>query len=189
MHHARPATQSDLDPAASVLAKAFADYAWTRWALPGDGYEERLEEVQHLYLGHALEHGMVLVDEQVRAVAAFLAPDAPAPSEQVQRRVIELHGSRLDALTQVALPHPPAGAWTLETVGVDPAHQGAGLGTAVTSEGLALIDARGAAVALETSDGRNVRLYERLGFAVTSTTAIPDGPVVHSMSRAATHLS
>ncbi|MET0822442.1 MAG: GNAT family N-acetyltransferase [Aeromicrobium sp.] len=185
MHRARPASQFDLDPAARVLAKAFARYAWTRWALPSEGYEQRLEEVQRLYLGHALEHGLVVVDEQVRAVAAFLPPHAPAPSEQVQRRVAELHGSRLEALMQVALPQAPVGSWTLETVGVDPAHQGAGLGTAVTSEGLAAIDERGEPVALETSDERNVRLYERLGFGVDATTTIPDGPVVYSMSRGA----
>ncbi|MFC5677717.1 GNAT family N-acetyltransferase [Aeromicrobium endophyticum] len=178
--------ESDLEPAARVLAGAFDSYAWTRWALPDEDYRGRLHQVQRLYLGHALEHGIVVVDEHVRAVAAFLPPDASAPGEQVRRQVAELHGSRLEALMQVALPQPPAGSWTLETVGVDPAHQGAGLGTAVTSEGLATIDAGGVPVALETSDGRNVRLYERLGFAVDATTTIPDGPVVYSMSRRAT---
>lgn len=184
-HRIRHATPSDLDSAARVLAVAFGDYAWTRWALPGDGYESRLEEVQRLYLSHSLMHGIVLVDEEVRSVAAFLPPDAPAPAEQIQRRVAELHGSRLTALSKLSLPDAPSGSWTLETVGVDPAHQGAGLGTAVIAVGLAMIDQRGEPVALETSDERNARLYLRLGFTIAAATTIPDGPLVYSMYRVA----
>lgn len=182
-HRIRPATSSDLHSAARVLAAAFDTYPWTRWTLPDDGYAERLEEVQRLYLAHALNHGIVLVDEQVRAVAAFLPPDAPTPTEQIQQRVVELHGSRLAALSGLSLPDALAGCWTLETVGVDPAHQGAGLGVAVIAEGLAMIDQRGEPVALETSDERNVRLYQRLGFTTAATTTIPGGPIVYSMNR------
>jgi hypothetical protein len=40
----------------------------------------------------------------VRAVAAFLPPGAPAPAEQIQQRVVELHGSRLAALSGLSLP-------------------------------------------------------------------------------------
>jgi ribosomal protein S18 acetylase RimI-like enzyme len=184
-HRIRPATCSDLDSAARLLAAAFDTYSWTRWTLPDDGYAERLEEVQRLYLTHALHHGIVLVDEQVRAVAAFLPPGAPTPTEEIQQRVVELHGSRLAALSGLSLPDAPAGCWTLETVGVDPAHQGTALGTAVTAEGLAMIDQQGVPVALETSDERNVRLYQRLGFTTAATTSIPGGPIVYSMNRVA----
>ena len=164
-HRVRPAVPSELDSAARVLAAAFDRYPWTRWALPEDRYAERLEEIQRLYLGHALDHGIVLVDDQVLAVAAFLPPDTPAPAEQIQQRIVELHGSRLAALSALPRPDPPAGCWTLETVGVDPAHQGSGMGTKVTA------------------DKRNVRLYQRLGFATAATTTIPDGPIVYSMTR------
>lgn len=185
IHTVRLATSSDLDSAALVLAAAFDTFPWTRWALPADGYAERLEEVQRLYLAHALNHGIVVVDEQVRAVAAFLPPDAPAPTEHMQQRVGELHGPRLTALIGLSLPQAPAGSWSLETVGVDPSHQGTGLGTAVVAAGLAMIDQQGGAVALETSDARNVRLYQRLGFTTSATTTVPEGPIVHSMNRAA----
>lgn len=166
-----------------MLAAAFANYPWTRWALPSDRYADRLEEVQRLYLAHALEHGIVMVDDGVRAIAALLPPDGPAPPERTQRRVVELHGSRRGALAGLVLPRPPAGAWTLETVGVHPAHQGAGLGTALVTASLRAVPPSTGLVALETSDQRNVRLYERLGFATLATTEIRDGPVVHSMVR------
>lgn len=179
----RLAESSDLDVAARVLAEAFEEYPWTRWSIPDDGYAARLEQIQRLYLSHALEHGLVVVDTRLRAVAAFLPPDAPAPSHRLQQQVAELHGARLAVTSELSLPSPPAGAWTLETVGVDPARQGSGLGTAVTAAGLAIIDDRADTIALETSLERNVALYQRLGFTTVATTAIPDGPVVYSMSR------
>ncbi|WP_309132969.1 GNAT family N-acetyltransferase [Brevibacterium sp.] len=179
----RAATTADLAPVAGVLARAFAEYPWTRWALPEDDYARRLVGVQRLYLGHALKHGIVLVDDQIHAVAAFLPPGCPPPEEATQRQVAELHGSRMAALAQAQTPAAPAGAWTLETLGVDPDCQGQGLGSAVVAAGLALIDGRGEPVALETSDERNVRLYQRLGFDTHATTEIQSGLVVWSMSR------
>ncbi len=180
----RQATGEDLGAAARVLALAFEVYPWTRWSIPEEDYEQRLERLQYLYLGHALAHGLVLVDEQLRSVAAFLPPDAPEPGPDMQDEVVELLGSRATALVELRLPQPKAPTWTLATVGVDPAHQGRGLGTAVASAGLKLIDREANAVVLETSDERNVRLYGRLGFLVTDTTVIPEGPTVYSMSRA-----
>jgi hypothetical protein len=46
-----------------------------------------------------------------------------------------------------------------------------------------MIDQRGEPIALETSDERNVRLYQRLGFTTAATTTIPGGPLVYSMNR------
>ncbi|WP_062137828.1 GNAT family N-acetyltransferase [Demequina aestuarii] len=179
----RTATVADVDAGALTLARAFDRYAWTRWAIPDEDYAARLVEMQRLYLGHALQHGRVLVEQHVRAVAAVLPPDAPPPAPSTQDRIGALHGDRLGALAAIALPNPPERAWLLATVGVAPAHQGAGLGTALVEAGLRVVDERGASIALETSDERNVRLYERCGFAVVATTKVPGGPVVHSMVR------
>lgn len=179
----RAATGADLDAAALTLASAFDLYPWTRWAIPVEDYSSRLLEIQRVYLDHALTHGHLLVDEHVRAVGAFLPPDAPPPAASVQERIGALHGERLEDLAAAELPAPPAGSWLLATVGVSAAHQGAGLGTAVVEAGLRLIDERRARIALETSDKRNVRLYGRCGFAVFATTEIPGGPIVFSMRR------
>ena len=92
---------------------------------------------------------------------------------------------RLGALFSTELPPAPDGAWEFATLGVRPTARGAGLGAALIDAMLALIDSRDSEsiVALETSDLRNVRLYERHGFVVTATTAIEDGPTVYSMRR------
>lgn len=179
----RRATEFDLSVAASVLVEAFLSYPWTVWSIPADRYADRLEELQRLYLEHALAHGLVFVDDDVNSVSAFLPPHAPALSTDIQERIYSLHGERLEALMGLSLPPAPEAAWSLATVGVRPAFQGSGLGSAVTSAGLRALDEIAVPVALETSDERNVRLYKRLGFALDSTTIIADGPLVHSMSR------
>lgn len=60
-----------------------------------------------------------------------------------------------------------------------------GLGSAVIAAGLQVLDRDGAQVSLETSDDRNVRFYQRHGFSLDATISVPDGPLVHSMSRSA----
>lgn len=182
----READPDDLDAAAQTLAAAFDGYAWTDWILPPEDRAERLREVQYLYLAHlALPHGLVLVTDDVAAVAAVVPPVGAELPEEAERRVVELHGDRIARLAAVDLP-PPADpdAWTLATVGVRPDQQGRGLGSAVMGAALALLDERaGAGVHLETSDPRNVSLYERHGFVTSAVTEIPDGPTVWSMDR------
>lgn len=179
----RRATESDLAIAATVLVEAFQAYPWTVWSIPSEGYADRLEELQRLYLAHALAHGLVFVDEYVNSVSAFLPPHAPALAADVEQRIGALHGDRLEALMGLSLPPAPEAAWSLATVGVRPAFQGSGLGSAVTLAGLRVLDEIEVSVALETSDERNVRLYRRLGFALDATTTIAAGPLVYSMSR------
>lgn len=182
----REATAADVPGAARVLAAAFDQYPWTRWSIPADGYTERLEELQAIYLRHAVETGIVLVDEAGHGVAALLPPEAPEPRVEAQSRIAELLGDRLELLMTTQLPPRPSGAWDLATVGVHPNSWGRGTASALLAEGLHRLDERGAAVALETSDPRNVTLYSRHGFDVSATTRIPGGPVVHSMARGGT---
>ena len=70
----RDARPADLPAAAHTLATAFDDYSWTRWSIPEDHHAERLEELQSIYLEHALSSGIVLVSEHLDGVAALLRP-------------------------------------------------------------------------------------------------------------------
>ncbi|MFA4927485.1 MAG: GNAT family N-acetyltransferase [Patulibacter sp.] len=185
----RRATDDDLERAEAALRGAFSDYPWTRWTVPEDRHAERVGALQRLYLERlALPHGAVWVDEQVRAVAAFVPPDAPPLPDDALGQVLELHGDllpRLESADALTSEHADPDAWSLATVGVDPAHQGQGLGGAVCRAGLDHLDEQRQACGLETSDPRNVRLYERLGFGVVARTEISEGgPTVWTMHRA-----
>ncbi|WP_429951600.1 GNAT family N-acetyltransferase [Comamonas sediminis] len=55
-------------------------------------------------------------------------------------------------------------AWYLSILGVDPVHQGAGLGARVIAPVLAEADAQGMSCYIETFNPRSVPFYERQGF-------------------------
>lgn len=178
----RIATPGDLIVAADVLAVAFHDYPWTRHVIPEEGYGERLREIQHLYLSHALDQGFVAVAGDIDGVIALLPPHPGAPVDDLIGRIVELHGDRIDRLGQGSPEHHDDESWTLETLGVGPDSQGRGIGGALITFALREAAGRGArAVRLETSDERNVRLYERHGFLVTGVNEVPDAPPVWSM--------
>lgn len=176
---ARLARPEDLDAAAETLTAAFQDYPWTQHVIPAQDYEQRLHQLQHLYLTHAKQQGIVVVTDAIEGVLALLPPDPPAPAPGVLEQILALHGERIDRLTQT---EGTPGAWRLETLGVHPESQGQGLATALLLFGLSTAVTHGAQrIELETSDPRNVGLYERHGFTVTSSTDLPGAPPVWHM--------
>ncbi|MDF2989564.1 MAG: histone acetyltransferase [Microbacterium sp.] len=175
----RLAATADLAAAANVLAAAFMEYPWTRYVLPEDDYPRRLLQLQRIYLTHAQHSGIVAVSVPPAGVIALLPPDAPEPEQSVLAQIVALHGDRIDRLESV--PHPPLD-WRLETLGVMPDARGRGIGRALIGFALEEAARRGArAVRLETSDERNVRLYERHGFGVIDHVDSAEGPPVWTM--------
>jgi ribosomal-protein-alanine N-acetyltransferase len=82
-------------------------------------------------------------------------------------------------------PHPEA---EVHTIGVDPAHQGAGIGRALLRELLAVADAEGATVFLEvrTDNAAAHALYASEGFTVVGLRKRyyrPSGADAHTMRR------
>ncbi|MFD8254024.1 GNAT family N-acetyltransferase [Streptomyces werraensis] len=187
--HVRPATHEDVPAAVRTLARAFADYPFTRHVVAADDHQERVRRFQELFLTRvALEHGRVWVSDDRLAVAAWTTPERdPGPAlAEVGPLVAGLAGDRaaaFESAEHALAPHrPDEPVWFLDTVGVDPDAQGAGLGTAVLRPGLAAAERAGCAAFLETSHARNVRFYERLGFTVTAEVPLPDdGPVTWCM--------
>jgi GNAT superfamily N-acetyltransferase len=74
--------------------------------------------------------------------------------------------------------HARAPHFYLSALGVEPDHQGEGIGTALTRPVLDRCDREGIPAYLETATGRNVLLYERLGFKVVEELTLP-GTDVH----------
>ena len=62
--------------------------------------------------------------------------------------------------------HPVDPHWYLATIGVDPELWGRGIGTGLLSAWLRTVDAGLEPAYLETDVDRNIRFYERAGFAV-----------------------
>ncbi|MGL4543643.1 MAG: GNAT family N-acetyltransferase, partial [Polymorphobacter sp.] len=76
------------------------------------------------------------------------------------------------------LPH-----WYLAFLGCDPRHQGRGYGGAAVRARLAQCDAAGLPAALETATESNLPIYTALGFRITDSFKLADGPQFWAMWR------
>lgn len=179
----RRATSADIVTAAATLAAAFDAYPWTRWSIPKDGYADRLERLQAIYLAHAMQHGVVLITEDLAGVAAIVPPGTPELPDRLQAEIAELMGDRLAPMLAAELPPRPDDSWDFATVGVHPEHAGRGLGSALITEALSCArESTTPRMSLETSSLSNVALYERHGFTTRHRTEIERGPVVFTMA-------
>ncbi|MDT0268836.1 GNAT family N-acetyltransferase [Streptomyces sp. DSM 44915] len=179
---ARPLTDADVPTAVDTLARAFADYPFTRHVIAADGHQERIRRFQELCLTVVgMAYGRVWVADEARAVAVWTTPERdPAPAlAEIGSVLGELAGDRaaaFESAERVIAPHRPAEpVWFLNTVGVAPEAWGRGLGGAVLAPGVAAAARAGCPAFLETSSERNVRFYQRLGFTVTAEVPLPDG--------------
>jgi ribosomal protein S18 acetylase RimI-like enzyme len=86
-------------------------------------------------------------------------------------------------LEQMARHHPDEPHWYLPLIGVDPAHQGKGLGGALMSYALERCDCDGTTAYLESTNPRNVSLYERHGFTAVGRIQVGTSPPIVPMVR------
>ncbi|KAA9378579.1 GNAT family N-acetyltransferase [Microbispora cellulosiformans] len=187
----RPITDADVPTAVDTLARAFADYPFTRHVIAADGHEDRIRRSQELCLTRVgMMYGRVWVADGGRAVAVWATPDQdPSPAfAEIGPMLGQLSGDRAAAAASaaeaVAPYRPQEPGWFLETVGTAPEFQGRGLGGAVLLPGLEEAERAGYPAFLETSSERNVAFYERHGFRVTADVRLPDnGPRTWCMRR------
>jgi len=81
--------------------------------------------------------------------------------------------------------HPDESCWYLPLIAVDPAHQGSGIGSELMKAAMSRIDEDGLPSYLESSNPRNISLYERYGYEVMGQIKIGDAPTIHPMYRPA----
>lgn len=108
------------------------------------------------------------------AFAAALAAVGFLPEES--DRMLTFTGTMGDA-------HPSDEHWYLNIVAADPGRQGQGVGSACIAAGLAEVDSAGLPAYLESTNARNVPLYERHGFRTIEVLELPDGPPIWAMWR------
>ncbi|MGV9314059.1 GNAT family N-acetyltransferase [Streptomyces sp. NPDC003691] len=168
----------------TVLSAAFAREPATRW-ICGDSQQVRDRWFAATLTAHATLPGarrVTLGHGSETCAAAVLTPPGGVPSAGARAawlaRTALGCGPRALGRTlrylQAAEKAAPAGAWTLEFVGVLPALQGRGAGRRLLDHVLAGLPAPGG-VFLTTADPENEVLYRRFGF--TTLRHIPVGPI------------
>ena len=138
--------------------------------------------------GAALDEGAAWLAEDAAAAALWLPPGVTPDRDAMMAVVGELaREEKLSVLGEVgdaiARYHPEEPHWYLAMIGVDPARQGCGYGSAILRESLRRCDEDGVVAYLESSNPKNVPLYQRHGFEVVGLVQPGDFPGIHPMVR------
>jgi GNAT superfamily N-acetyltransferase len=175
----RAAGLRDEQTVIGVITLAFATDPMARWAFPDPAtYLAVMPDVTRAFGGNAFRHDTAHLIDGGLGAAMWLPPGVDADSDRLAA-LMEAHvpNDRLTDMMQVfekmAAYHPQEPCWYLPLIGVDPASQGRGYGSALLRFALERCDREGAVAYLESSNPRNVPLYERHGF--TAMGAIQSG--------------
>ena len=176
----RRMTRAEMTAVCEVIGLAFVDNPSTLANVRGDRTRARRvmqDAVRVAKFGRPWSYALVAVQGDA-VVGALNAAEWPrcqmgmaekiktAPSmawimKTALRRAFTMMSKR-----EARDPHEPH--WHIGPIGVRPEQQGLGIGKALLCAFLTTIDENGSSAFLETDVDRNVELYERFGFAVTS---------------------
>jgi ribosomal protein S18 acetylase RimI-like enzyme len=185
----------------SALGAAFADDPVWGWLVPTDvsRRDERLtaffDSIARSYLRRG-KHVFLAVDPVTGDAGGGALWSAPGPWSLPMSEVVRESRSAffsfgrnvaraLRCQLQIESKHPKDPKhWYLGYLGVAPAHQGQGMGAAMLREVTDQADSAGVPAYLESSNERNLTLYERHGFRVVEDfRLLGRGPTVWRMWR------
>jgi ribosomal protein S18 acetylase RimI-like enzyme len=185
----RSADASTQASAINTIVLGFAADPMTRWVWPDSSeYLRIMPRFVKAFGGRAFEHGTADITEGARAAALWLPPGVE-PDEAEMGALIE--GARRPEIAEdmgaimkgMAEYHPHEPHWYLPLIAADPHWIGQGLGALLMKHALRRCDAQGIAAYLESSNARNISLYERHGFKIIGKIQSGSSPVLTPMLR------
>ncbi len=187
----RTLTADEQRSAIDTLVLAFAADPVARWSWAStDVYMPAFPELILAFGGGAFAHRGAHATHDFGAVALWLPPgihpDEDALSALSERTIGEPRLSEASKLfEEMAACHPVVPHWYLPMFGTDPAHQGQGHGTALLAYALAECDRQKLPAYLESTNPRNLSLYQRHGFEAVRTIQVGSSPPIVPMIRKA----
>ena len=185
----KTAAAADEAAAIDALVLAFAADPVVRWTW-GDPsvYLAHFPGFARAFGGRAFAHGGADYVDGYAGTALWLPPDVHPDEEALNgifaRSVPE--AIRKDAaavMEQMGRYHPREPHWYLPLIGVDPCYQGKGFGAALMRHALSRCDREGRLAYLESTNPRNITLYERHGFERLGTVQVGSAPPLVPMLR------
>ena len=187
----RAAIEWERQVVTDVITLAFSTDPMARWAYPNPAtYLAVMPETIKAFGSNGFAHGTVHLVGDGGAAAMWLPPGVHPDSERLEA-LTEQHAPRdrrsdmAHVFEQMGKFHPEEPCWYLPLIGVDPLSQGRGLGSALLRYALQHVDRSGAPAYLESSNPRNVPLYERHGFEVLGSIQAGSSPTIVPMLRPA----
>jgi ribosomal protein S18 acetylase RimI-like enzyme len=185
----KTATTSDEAPAIAVVVLAFAADPAARWTWPDP--HQYLVHFPHFIRalgGKAFAHESAYsVDGHVGA--ALWLPPAVRPEDDALVTLLRRTGAAsaqkdlFAVFEQMERYHPREPHWYLPFIGIDPSRQGKGYGAALMKHALVPCDRDHALAYLESSNPKNIPLYERYGFELLGTIQVGTSPPIFPMLR------
>ena len=193
MHATAVRTMIATDQAAAIntIVLAFASDPVARWVWPDpQRYAATMGPFTRAFGGAAFHHKSAYSSDDYAGVALWLPPGAHSDGDAVAQLIEQtVDGAMRDdvyeMMEQMGGSHPREPHWYLPLVGVDPSQQGRGYGSALLTHALRVCDREHRAAYLESTNARNLPLYQRFGFEVTRTIKVGTSPAVWPMIRRA----
>jgi GNAT superfamily N-acetyltransferase len=185
----RSATSDETARVVACISAAFLTDPLARFAWPApDAHLHGMPLATREFAGGSFARGSAYVSADFCGAALWLPPGVHPNGEALEQvfRDTAAPGHLDDLLAtfeKMEAWHPDEPHWYLPLVGVEPNAQGKGLGGALMRHAAARCDAEGALAYLESSNPRNISLYERHGFERMGEIRIGAGPLVTPMLR------
>lgn len=175
--------------AVATIVLAFATDPMARWSLPNsEQYLTHFPAVVRAFSGDAFEQGTAYQAAGFSGAAVWLAPGC-GPDHNGLNAIMEeampaaLRAEAASIFEQMAQFHPGEPHWYLPLIGVDPAQQGKGYGSALMQFALEECDRDGMPAYLESSNPANIPFYERHGFKMVGEIQEGSSPTLYPMLR------
>ena len=185
----RAATPEEETATIATLTLAFSEDPATRWTWPvARDYLAAFPRFAKAFGGAAFVKGSAHLIGDHAGAALWLPPgvepDDAALGELMRTTASPLSsGDGAQVMQQMAAYHPREPHWYLPLIGIDPKYQGKGLGGALLGHALEICDRDGALAYLESSNPRNVPLYQRYGFEIMGHIQVGSSPTLVPMLR------
>lgn len=182
---AKPDEASTLD----VVLLAFSADPAARWTWPDPNqYLTHFPRFVRVLGGKAFAHESAYYVDGYAGAALWLPPEV-RPDEDALMTLLQSTASpqaQTDGVLlfeQMERYHPQERHWYLPFIGVDPLHQGKGYGAALMQHALIPCDRDHTLAYLESSNPKNIPLYERYGFELLGTVQVGTSPPIFPMLR------
>jgi ribosomal protein S18 acetylase RimI-like enzyme len=185
----KTAKASDEAPVIDVVVLAFsADPAARSLYQDPHQYLMHFPSFVRAFGGNAFAHGSAYYVDGYAGAAMWLPPEV-SPDENMVVDLLQQTGYApvqkdvFAVFEQMARYHPQEPHWFLPFIGVDPLQQGKGCGAALMQHALVPCDRDRTLGYLESSNPKNIPLYERYGFELLGTIQVGTSPPIFPMLR------
>lgn len=173
----------------ATLTSAFMGDPPVRWIYSSaESYLKNYPSFARAFAGGALDFGTAWCSSDCSACALWFPPGGGPEEEPLVELIkttvpVHRHDEVFAVFEALGEAHPAQSHWYLPLIGVDPAKQGSGLGGALLRTVLDRCDREGMPAYLESTNPRNITLYERHGFQRRDEIRIGSCPPIVPMWR------